>query len=51
VAVEEIDTAAALLSAGLTSSYTPSSPSLLLLSEGMWQLELKAAQLCLPTGC
>ena len=49
MAVEKIDAAAALLSAGLTPSPTPSSPSSLLLSEGMGQLELEAAQLCLPT--
>lgn len=43
--------AAALLSAVLTPFPTPSGPFLLLLSEGVWQLELKAAQLCLPTVC
>lgn len=51
VAVEKIDAAAALLSAGLNPSSTPSGPSPILLSEGMWQLELKAAHLCLPTVC
>lgn len=42
--------AATLLLVGFTTSLTPCGPSPLLLSEGMWQLELKAAQLCLPTG-
>lgn len=46
MAVEKID-AAALFS----PSPTPSGPSPLLLSEGVWQLELKAAQLCLPAVC
>lgn len=42
---------AALLSAVQLPSPIPSSLSLLLLSKGMWQLDLKAEQLCLPTVC
>lgn len=48
--MEKVDTAA-LLSAVLTLLPIPSGPFLLLLSEGVRQLELKAAQLCLPTVC
>lgn len=45
---KKADEVATLLLVGLTPSPTPSGPSPLLLSEGMWQLELQAAQLCLP---